>query len=392
MLPSQLCYILPRYDDRVGEHLNHTYEMLRLLSQRVELAVIVERAAGQPVLGAARILVQRFANVPVLRFLEMVVLCLKVRRAGCRAFYARQTYYGALGAWIATRLAGGTVYYWHCTSMSFRTRGWGLKDLQQRIRAEMPLALVMRLVDFLVTGGTSLQPFYAASFGISAERIKVVPNEIDPDRFMVPPESGLSCRRRWTIAEDVPVVLFVHRVVERKGAHLLAPIARAVLRAEPSAHFLVVGSGPYAPRLAEEIGDDLRLKSRFRLAGAVPNGQIAEYYAAATLLLMPSLEEGFPRVLLEAMAAGVPFVAADVGAVREMCGTEQQWGIVHPADVSAFADRIIQLLRDSARRSALRLEGLERVRRFSTSIVVQRTIEQLGLTPHMPATAGSGVP
>ncbi|MER3486106.1 MAG: glycosyl transferase, partial [Chloroflexota bacterium] len=73
----------------------------------------------------------------------------------------------------------------------------------------------------------------------------------------------------------------------------------------------------------------------------------------ADVFMMPSLEEGFPRVLLEAMATGVPFVAVDVGGVRDILSPHQQRCVVPARDCDAFATRLVELLNDPQERAAL---------------------------------------
>jgi len=97
--------------------------------------------------------------------------------------------------------------------------------------------------------------------------------------------------------------------------------------------FLIAGEGPLSDIIQ---GDNIKL------VGSIPQRDTPKYFAAADIFLMPSEEEGFPHVLLESMAAGVPFVASDVGGVRDMVPESVQHFVVRQ-DVHLFQDRIREL-------------------------------------------------
>lgn len=390
----KLVYVLPKFDAATEEHFLHTYGLLEALAERADLAVIVERSSGRPAFGRARVFAQRRWRLAPARLLEMLWLCLRLRASGHRTFYVHYSYFGALAAWIVTRASGGRVFYWHCVSQVFRKQGWSAGALSHWIKAELPLAMTMRIVDHVVTGTPSLAAFYQRTFGMHERRLRVVPNDIRPERFAVGPHER--DRRRGLIGarSNEFLVLFVHRLAPRKGAHHLLSIARGVLREVPHARFIVVGDGPSRGAVDRELQGEPLLESRVHMLGWVPNADVAGWYAAADAFMMPSEEEGFPRVLLECMAAGLPFVAADVGGVRDICDPAQQWSIVDSGDVAAFAQRLVALERDPSRRRALAEAGLARVRAYTTDVVADRTLQELDLQPrgpvsHRPVAAGA---
>jgi phosphatidylinositol alpha-1,6-mannosyltransferase len=171
-------------------------------------------------------------------------------------------------------------------------------------------------------------------------------------------------------------VLFVHRLAERKGAHLIVPIAERVLARRPDTMFVVIGDGPYRARLERQVAAS-GASGSIRLLGRIPNRAIVPYYAMADVFMMPSLEEGFPRVLLEAMAAGVPFVAVDVGGVRDILSPQQQRCVVPARDCEAFAARLVDLLNDPQGRAALAAAGRQHVRRFAHTVVRALFLERI---------------
>jgi glycosyltransferase involved in cell wall biosynthesis len=374
----KLVYVLPKFDSGTGEHFFHTYGLLESLARRTELAVIVEKAVGRAAFGSARVYTQRWASIAPLRFLEALWLSFRLRAKGFRTFYVHYSYFGAIAASVTTRMFGGRVFYWHCVSTFFKKRGWSAGAVTHWLKAELPLALTIRAVDYVVTGTQSLATLYAKTFGIGSDRVRVVPNDIRPERF----ESRAHQRAYHRAAEgysgDDFVVLFVHRLAPRKGAQYILPIARGVREAVPRARFVIAGDGPMFEALRSDLRRDSGLTPYVRLLGSVPNKSVAAWFAAADAFFMPSEEEGFPRVLLECMAAGLPFVAADVGGVRDICDSTQMWSVVPPGDVPAFVERLIALERDGDRRRLLAAAGRVRVHSYTTDGVVEHTLQQLG--------------
>jgi glycosyltransferase involved in cell wall biosynthesis len=396
VLPK-LVYVLPKYDPATEEHFLHTYGLLEALAERTNLAVIIERAAGRAAFGSARVFRHHWPSVAPLRLLEMVWLCARLRGQGHRTFYVHYSYFGAMAACLVTRLSGGRVFYWHCVSRFFKKSGWTVEALSHRIKAELPLDLTMRIVDHVVTGTPSLAAFYQRTFGMAPSRLRVVPNEIRPERFTGAAHERPRRRAALGIQPEEFVILFVHRLAPRKGAHHLAAIAQGVLDELPRARFVIAGDGPSRVDVERALEADARLASRVQLLGWVPNADVAGWYAASDAFVMPSEEEGFPRVLLECMAAGLPFVAADVGGVRDICDARQQWSIVTPGDIDGFVSRLVTLAAEPERARALTEAGHARVRAYTTDVVAERTLEQLELEPGAPvahppvAAAGSPV-
>ena len=125
--------------------------------------------------------------------------------------------------------------------------------------------------------------------------------------------------------------------------------------------------------MLKEIKEN-NLEKHIQLIGAVPNDKVIDYYGRADIFIMPSMEEGFPRVLLEAMAMGIPYVASDVGAVSEMSPEIAQRFLVKPGDVEMFAHKIENLLSDEKIYEAFKKEELRKVKEYSMDNVVNKFI------------------
>jgi glycosyltransferase involved in cell wall biosynthesis len=144
----------------------------------------------------------------------------------------------------------------------------------------------------------------------------------------------------------------VGRLVRGKGFEVLMESFARVTRVLPEAELMLVGEGPQRPRL-EQQARRLGCAGQVRFAGNTPYERMREAYAAANIVVFPSLvPEGFGRVVVEAARVGRPVIASAVGGVPEMlepdCGV-----LVPPGNVKALAEAMLALARDPERQVRL---------------------------------------
>ena len=165
--------------------------------------------------------------------------------------------------------------------------------------------------------------------------------------------------------EGRPLVLTVARLHEQKGHEHL--IRAAVL--VPGAFFVIAGDGPERERL-ESLVRESGIEERVRFLGQ--RSDVGALLAASDLVVLPSLYEGLPLSVLEAMAAGKPVIATSVGGVGEAIRDGESGLLVRPADPSALAAAIQGLLSDPIRAQRLGNAGRETVReQFSVDAMVR---------------------
>ncbi|HXJ85106.1 MAG TPA: glycosyltransferase family 4 protein [Candidatus Methylomirabilis sp.] len=202
-------------------------------------------------------------------------------------------------------------------------------------------------------------------YGVPAERIAIVPESIDleawDDRF------ARAHRRR----RDGPVVLSVARMYPRKRLGDLLRAARVLRDRIPGAEVRIVGRGPEWDSLVRLHGD-LGLGESTQLLGDVSREQLAEEYVNADVFCLPSVQEGFGIVFLEAMAAGLPVVACRAAAIPEVVGDGATGLLTPPRDPAALAQALENLLRDPVRAGQLGAEGRRRVEGFTPRHVAER--------------------
>ena len=358
----KICYIVPLYDPGTGSHFFYLYKLLERASSALDIFVIAEKGvalAQKPPFG---FYLQRFTRQP-LRGLELFFVLCRRRFAGYNFFYTHYSFGGAVFSWAVTCIFGGLNFYWNCGMPWLYKRGW-LEEALFRFALKRSI---------FVTGTAGVRDVYRARYGLKERNTRIMPNWIDVRRFA--DKTGREeLRKRFGIAGGAKVILFAHRLSRRKGSHKILPIAERVTKNVRDVIFLIVGSGPEYNNLKLKIRN-LKLEKNTRLVGEVANRDIPAYFAVADVFFMPSEEEGFPHVLLEAMAAGVPYVASDVGGVREITPPEFQEYIVPSGDVEAYIKNIINLLTmsDDVRRKLFEAEQ-EWVKQYDVSVAEPKFI------------------
>jgi glycosyltransferase involved in cell wall biosynthesis len=177
------------------------------------------------------------------------------------------------------------------------------------------------------------------AFGWNGERIEVLHNGVDLERFAIAPEDGL--RAELSRGGTQRVVLVPTRLDPQKGLPFLV---EAACRVE-GAHFVVAGEGPERRRLDSAIRK-AGIADRISLLGY--RADVPELVAASDLVVLPSLYEGLPLVVVEAMAGSRPVVATAVGGTDEAVVDGETGLLVPAADEGALASAITRLLEDPA--------------------------------------------
>ncbi len=171
---------------------------------------------------------------------------------------------------------------------------------------------------------------------------------VDMSRFN-PSRRSAEMRTRFGAGADTIVVAYIGRIAAEKGLAVAAAAMRR-LEGDRSIRFVVVGEGPYEKRMRALA------PANTVFTGRLSGDALAEAYASADLFLFPSTTDTFGQVLLEAMASGLPVVAADAGPTREVLGASA--GVLAPpGDDAALAAEIDRLAGNSAERSRLAAEA-----------------------------------
>jgi len=207
--------------------------------------------------------------------------------------------------------------------------------------------LTRRKVDRYVCVSQAVRDFCVKEAWLPPEKLVVIPNGIDLDKY---PAKRPADRAALGIPPGRRLVMFVGRLDRQKGTPWLVDSAPLWLDRLPDFDLLLVGEGPLRTRL-ERTCQAAGIASRVHFAGW--RGDVPEILAASGLLVLPSVWEGMPNVVLEAMASRLPVVATDVEGVRELLGPAADRQIVSLGNSQALADKVVSTLSDQSLAAAL---------------------------------------
>ena len=206
-----------------------------------------------------------------------------------------------------------------------------------------------------------------------------LPGGVDTATFT---PDGPDMRERLGLSADQPVVACVSRLVPRKGQDVLVRVWQRVRAAVPGAHLLLVGTGPLADDLAEQVAD-AGLDGAVTLTGEVPWAELPAWYRTGDVFAMPCRTrlagmdvEGLGLVFLEAQACGRPAVVGDSGGAPETVVDGETGLVVDGRDDDEVAAALIALLSDADRRRRMGEAAVRHARdEWSWEVIGRRLVE-----------------
>ena len=191
----------------------------------------------------------------------------------------------------------------------------------------------------------------AAQLGGARANVRSVPNGVDVERFRSP--------GKFPASSGVEAVVGMSgRLVPDKGFQFLLRAAQAILLVKPKTTFVIYGDGPYQAEL-ETLAAALGIAARVQFAGH--QADMAAVLKSLDVFVLPSLREGMPMALLEAMAAGVAVVATPVGGVRRAVIHGKTGLLVAPRSEKELADAVLRLLSEPEFAKRLAAAGQQHV-------------------------------
>ena len=215
------------------------------------------------------------------------------------------------------------------------------------------------------------------SFGVAADEVAVIPNGARlPDIMSAAARESLrtDVRRELGLAAGSRMLLTVGRLSDQKGYALLIPVVAAVVREYPDVTFVWVGDGErrelFARMLTEHGGAAHVVMTGFRR-------DVRRLMQAADLFVFPTLFEGLPFTLLEAMATRLPIVASDASSIPEVIQDGVHGVLFRMGEVGALESAILDSLRDPVRLGAMAGRAQERASLFSEARMLEDTLAVL---------------
>ncbi len=174
-------------------------------------------------------------------------------------------------------------------------------------------------------------------FDLPADKVDMIPNGVDPDRFAPPPDAPPR------EGADGPLIVSWGRLQYEKGFHTLVEAMATIRKAVPNARCVIAGKGGYADEL-KGLAHRLGVSDVVEFAGFVPDDDLKALLHRTSCVVIPSLYEPFGIVALEALAAGAPLVAAASGGLAEILGGTEAALLFEPGWADACADAVLRML------------------------------------------------
>jgi glycosyltransferase involved in cell wall biosynthesis len=201
------------------------------------------------------------------------------------------------------------------------------------------------------------------------EKLLTIHSGVDIEKFAGPGMDGAAKRKLLGLEPDAPVVGFVGWLEEIKGPMHLLQAMKIIWAAYPAATLVYVGKGSLETDLLAEASH-LNLNGRVKFLGW--REDVHEIMPLFDILVLPSLNEGMGRVIVEAMAAGKPVVASQVGGIPDLVSHGENGILVPPANPLALADAIKKLLDDPQMANLMGQIGRETCRSFSLDGMINK--------------------
>jgi L-malate glycosyltransferase len=197
----------------------------------------------------------------------------------------------------------------------------------------------------------------------------IIPNGVHPERFAH--LNRHEARDVVGLKDNGAIIIYVGALRSVKGVENLLKAVKTITERDVTVKLLIVGEGVERQKL-EGLVRKLGLGGAVQFIGRVANEAIPHYLSASDLFVLPSLSEGFPITLLEAMAAGLPIVATKVGDVPSFVENDVNGFLVEPGKASEIAERVLQLLQDRRLCEHITQNNLSKARLYSWDIATKK--------------------
>lgn len=251
-------------------------------------------------------------------------------------------FWGRLAAWFAGMPVIGSALH---------STGW--PDGVGRMNR-----LLTPLTDAFIAVANSHGEFMQQVERFPADRVHVIRNGIDTDRFQASAAASAEIRQELSIPESASLVGIVAALRPEKNHRMFVKVAQRVIGERPDTHFLIVGDGPERQSTVQ-LCRELQLADRVHFLGTRHDTE--RVLAALDLFLLTSENEASPVSILEALACEVPVISTDVGSIRESVIGGETGHLVSTGDVNGMAEHVVRLLKSAELRRQMGHAGRQRV-------------------------------
>lgn len=193
--------------------------------------------------------------------------------------------------------------------------------------------------DHVISVSRDLKKKIVAEYGVEESRVSVISNGIDTDKFHLIDRD--KARRHCALTQGKRYLLTVSRFSQEKGLENLLHAMRQLQ--SPNTDLVIIGDGPLKSQLLV-LATSLDIMDRVHFLGVLGHDDLCAWYNVADVFCLPSLWEGCPNVVIEALACGTPVVATSVGGIPDLIPSPGYGILVPPGDVQALSTALGQAL------------------------------------------------
>jgi glycosyltransferase involved in cell wall biosynthesis len=267
----------------------------------------------------------------------------------------------------------------------YRIGGWAFKDPRNFVLNKILLwleKLTAPLKDKIIVNSEIDHQIAIKSKICPAEKIVKIYNGIDVNELKFLPKE----EAREILLSKIPnsklrianfIIGCVANFYKTKGLPYLIKAAKIISINQPNQHksaFLIIGEGKERKKL-ESLIKKYNLENNVFLLGRIPDAY--RYLKAFDIFVLPSLKEGFPWIILEAMAAEVPIISTNVGAISEIIENGVDGLLVEPKNSQALAKKIIWLIKNQEKAKEMTIKAKEKLKEFSLEKMIEETVKLL---------------
>jgi glycosyltransferase involved in cell wall biosynthesis len=262
----------------------------------------------------------------------------------------------------------------HAKSKIFLTEHLVLPKYKLRPFVKLIKKFIYAKIDKSITVSNTNKKVLIENFNLPENKIKVIYNCVDIEYIMnYNKEVVRDLKNKFEINDSAIVFGTVGRLDKQKGHQYLIDASKNVIEKVPNSLFLFLGMGKFRNQLIQKIKDN-NMTEYFRLVGYQEN--LPEILALIDVFVLPSISEGLPFSVLEAMAAGKPVIATNVGGTPEIITNNVNGILVEPKDSDALSKALILFATDARKKKYIAEMGHKRIlENFSLEKMISATEE-----------------
>lgn len=376
-MENKLVYVLHKYDDNDSTHFVHVINLLKEISVLgVRVHIIIEKSETVPEIDSELVTVERLTRTGLSRYLELMLKLMSVYRKGYKKVFIRITSVTAIISSLTGKLFDVDSYFWQSgTTLDWdKSKDFNLKKIKWYCKSHWPSVLAKKTCTYFVTGPEPMADYYVEKAGVNRNKVKVLYNDIDTEIFSPSLDTKVNghIKNKYKIS-DKKIILSVHRYSPVRLTLSYLPGILDFLKHDKDNKFALVfiGDGEDLKSMKEMVREKA-LSDKCLFLGAMPNKDIVAFYKASDIFLHATYNEGFPRVIIEAMACGLPIVTTNAGGTESLMTESQKRfvsDVTKPLDLQKSLHRLSCLSEKEL--NDISIENSRHADRFSTKNIAK---------------------